>query len=85
MAAHGSLQNLMAARSAAAQTVTPEVGMGATEIMYSDRHAFTVVEVLGPKRIVVQRDRATRTDGLGMSDAQSYNFEADPNGLRCAP
>lgn len=75
---HGSLQNLLMSR--AKVTATPEVGMGVTEVCWTDRHAYTVTEVKGPREIVVQRDRAIRTDANGMSDAQAYRFEADPAG-----
>lgn len=34
----------------------PEVGMGATEILWSDRRAKTVVEVLTPNKIVVREN-----------------------------
>jgi hypothetical protein len=60
----------------------PEVGMGATELCYSDRHAYTVVEVTNSKTIVVQRDKATRADQNGMSDSQEYTYAPDPNGER---
>ncbi|HEX8556710.1 MAG TPA: hypothetical protein VF668_01335 [Pyrinomonadaceae bacterium] len=80
MAKFGSFQNLMMGRAAAASVVTPTVGMGATEVMYSDRHAFTVVEVISPTRIKVRADRATRVDKNGMSDAQQYKFTPDPKG-----
>ena len=57
----------------------PEVGMGATILMWTDRHACTIVKVvhngwLPPKKIAVQRDHAKRTDDRGMSDAQSYEY-----------
>lgn len=58
----------------------PEVGMGATEIGWTDREAYTVIEVLSPKRIVIQRDRAIRVDQNGMSESQSYQFERNPLG-----
>lgn len=59
----------------------PTVGMGATHVMHSDRHAYTVIAVSPTgKRCIVQRDKAIRTDQNGMSDAQSYRFEADPQG-----
>ena len=62
----------------------PEVGMGATVCMYTDRHAATIVEVKrNAKGVVIavaaQRDKAIRIDGNGMSDAQSYRYEADPD------
>lgn len=64
------------------QNPEPEVGMGATHILHSDRHAYTIVEVVSEREIVVQRDIATRTDNRGMSDAQSYIFEPNPDAPR---
>jgi hypothetical protein len=55
----------------------PEVGMGATALMYSDRHAYTIVDVVSEKLILVQRDKATRTDRNGMDEQQSYAYVAD--------
>lgn len=59
---------------------TPELGMGATELCYTDRHAFTVVEIIDAKTVVVQADKAIRTDSNGMSDSQSYEYEPNPDG-----
>lgn len=62
---------------------TPVVGMGATVLMWSDRHAATIVEVQTFKTgtragqvsaVVIQRDHATRTDTNGMSESQAYTF-----------
>jgi len=37
--------------------VIPEVGMGATELMYTDRHPYTIIEVSENKKTIkVQRD-----------------------------
>jgi hypothetical protein len=63
----------------------PEVGMGATVCLFTDRHAATIVEVLRNARgaaiaVAAQQDKAIRIDGNGMSDAQSYRYEADPDG-----
>lgn len=59
----------------------PELGMGATILMWTDRHAATVVKISASgKTITLREDKATRSDGNGMSDQQSYNYEADPNG-----
>ena len=66
----------------------PEVGMGATVCWYSDRSACTIVGVrrfkTGKRKgqvssVLVQSDKAFRTDDNGMSDAQSYRFECDPH------
>ena len=60
--------------------LTPTVGMGATHLMWSDRQAYTIVEILSPKKIVVQRDTVKRADQNGMSDAQSYEYTPNPEG-----
>lgn len=82
---YGSLVNRL---MEASRTPEPEVGMGATICMYSDRHAATITEVLryksgakaGQVRGVKTRPcRATRTDSNGMSDAQSYEYEEMPD------
>ena len=57
----------------------PEVGMGATEFMFSDRKPHTVIEVVSAKKIVVQGDDYERTDKNGMSDAQDYAFTRNPD------
>jgi hypothetical protein len=62
---------------------TPEIVAGvtgATLLGYSDRAAYTVIEVVDAKTLVVRGDKATRIDTNGMSDAQNYSFERDPNG-----
>uniref|UniRef100_A0A6M3LRF4 Uncharacterized protein n=1 Tax=viral metagenome TaxID=1070528 RepID=A0A6M3LRF4_9ZZZZ len=67
---------------------TPEVGMGATILMWSDRRAATIVRVrlfqTGPlkgkvRQVLVQEDKATRTDSNGQSDMQTYSYEPDTN------
>lgn len=75
---YGSINNLMMARSA---TPTPEVGMGATELLWSDRHPYTITAI-SPKgnEFVVQEDKAVRTDRNGMSDSQSYEYSPNPDG-----
>ena len=59
----------------------PTVGMGATILGWTDRHAATVVKVSpNGKTVTVQQDTATRVDQNGMSDAQSYTFKPNPSG-----
>ena len=85
MARYGSLVNSLMD----GQGKAPEVGDGATILMWSDRHAATITEITyfksgqkkgQPRTITVQQDKATRTDSYGMSDAQSYSYERNPNG-----
>lgn len=64
-----------------AKAKAPEVGMGATIILWSDRQAATIVGVPTEKTIQIQRDRATRTDSNGMSEDQSYTFEPNTEAM----
>ncbi len=69
----GSLINHIASGS---RMATPEVGMGATILGWSDRRACTITEVSkSGKRVGIVEDIATRIDNNGMSDAQEYAFE----------
>lgn len=77
MKAFGNLMNRLAEDT---KSVTPEVGMGATRISFSDRHAFTITRVEG-KKLWATPDIAKRTDNLGMSDSQSYDYTTDPDAL----
>lgn len=55
----------------------PVVGMGATRIMWSDRHAYTIVAVSNNnKRITVQRDRVAPVPG----EMNLYTYASDANG-----
>lgn len=67
----GSLINHAMGQS---QDAVPEVGMGATELCYTDRWPFTIIEVINEKTIMVQVDHAQRTDSNGMSECQEYEF-----------
>ena len=59
----------------------PVVGEGATILLYSDRHAYDVIAVSEDgNRCTLRRCKAKRTDGLGMSESQSYTYTADENG-----
>lgn len=71
------------------EAIEPEVGMGATILFWSDRHAATITDITyfktgakagKPKTITVREDKAIRVDSYGMSDAQEYRYEPDPNG-----
>ena len=63
------------------EVTTPEVGMGCTMGIGSDSYAGTIIEVSRTgHRVVVQCDKATRTDNNGMSGSQEYQYEPNPNG-----
>jgi hypothetical protein len=75
---YGSMVNAIGNQT---RSLKPEVGMGVTEMMYSDRHPYTVVAVLSDKKIQVVRDIATRTDKNGCSESQEYTYAPDENTL----
>jgi hypothetical protein len=76
----GSMTNHIYSRMVIGQP-EPEIGMGVTILSWTDRHAATIVHV-GSKLVVVQEDKATRTDKNGMSECQEYTYERNPNGPR---
>jgi len=63
--------------------VTPEVGMGATYGIGSDRYAATVVAVSNNGReIEVQEDQATPTDKHEFFGQQDYTYTRNPEAPR---
>lgn len=66
----------------------PQVGDGATQFCFSDRHALTIVAVHKNKageaiRVETTRDSAKRIDNLGMTDSgQRYEYTTNPDGHR---
>jgi hypothetical protein len=76
----GSLVNHLSAGGG--KSLVPVVGMGATSLMYTDRHAYTVVWVSkSGKTIRVQEDHAERTDSNGMSESQTYFHTRNTEGV----
>ena len=54
----------------------PVVGKGATECMWSDRHAYEVLEVSKDgKTVIIDQYNPKRVDNLGMSDCQAYEYK----------
>ena len=67
-----SLTNLLMSTGAQPD---PEVGMGATELMATDRHAYTITRVSEDgKTIWIVQDCAKRVDNNGMSESQEYEY-----------
>lgn len=73
---YGSLQNRIAE---AAKMPEPQVGMGATEIYYSDREPYEIIEVKDARHITVRALDWKRVDNLGMSDSQDYEYTSNPS------
>ena len=71
---YGSLGNLIMAN---VKPAVPEVGMGATEIGYTDRHAGTIVGV-SKNKVAWARDIATPKH-VPPTEAQEWAYARDPN------
>lgn len=74
----GSVVNHVLSRSVIGQP-EPTVGMGATILCWTDRHAATITAIEGDL-ITVQMDRVKRVDTNGMSESQEWTFEPNPDG-----
>lgn len=64
---------------------TPEVGMGVTLLLWTDRHAGTIQRIFTQaKRTVLEitEDKATLVSGSTLSEAQEYTFEPRPEGRK---
>ena len=55
-----------------------KVGTGVTEMCYSDRHAYEVVEIIDDKHLLIRRCDAKRIDNNGLSDDQDYEYTLRP-------
>lgn len=86
---YGNLINRISENRCYKTDFVPNVGMGATEYMWSDRHAYSVCIVhknwnkKGYEIIGLQRDYAERTDKNYMSDDQSYKYIPNINADIC--
>ena len=59
------------------QDIVVKVGMGATELSYSDRNPYTVIEVISKNKIRVQEDKA---EHVGEPYTQNWKITPDKNG-----
>lgn len=79
----GSLTNDIYSRATNGQP-EPTVGMGATVLMWSDRHAATITSAEarpnGGWRIVVQQDTAKVTKGSAFDGSAEYEYSANLTG-----
>ena len=81
--AFGSVNNLVLAN--AAQSIVPEVGMGATVVAWTDRYPATVIAVRKNRKgevvaVTLREDNAERTDNRGMCEWQDWAFSPNPDG-----
>lgn len=84
----GSVINHLQSRATVGQP-KPEVGMGATVLLWTDRHAATIVDVTeigGSKRwlyeIKVQRDRAEVVTSSSHDGSAEYVYARNPRSAR---
>ena len=77
MATTGSFINNLMSNSRCA---VPEIGMGVTQLCWTDRHPFTMIDIINDKTLVVQADESIRVDNNGMSDSQKYEYKQNPEG-----
>lgn len=79
MSQYGSLQNHLAGQPNRPGEAEHEwqVGDGCTALSWTDRRAFTVVEVISPTHIRIQRDKAHFTPGSMGTSVDRY--EAQPH------
>ena len=78
----GSLINNIMSRAVIGEP-TPEIGMGATMLSWTDRNPATIVSVFTKGKtlyIGVKEDDAVRTDNNGFSESQTYDFSFNPQG-----
>lgn len=59
------------------QDIIPEVGMGATQLSWSDRDPYTIIEIISKNKIRVQEDRAKHT---GEPYTQDWEITQNPEG-----
>jgi hypothetical protein len=85
----GSLQNRLAEMGHDPERMNIEVGMGATETMYSDCHPYTVIEIIrfksGEKKgkikgVVLQADNYEKVADYDYFANQHYTYTPNPDG-----
>ena len=72
---YGTLTNLVYSEN---KSPKPKIGDGATLLLWSDRHAYTVIEVK-KNHVFVTRDIAERTDQNFEKGPQEYTYQTDPD------
>lgn len=78
----GSVINHLHSRAVIGQP-EPVVGMGATMLLWSDRHAATITnvqQVRGKLIVTVQRDHAAVVAGSGHDGSAEYSYNRNPSG-----
>lgn len=74
---YGTLTNLVYAED---KSPKPKIGDGATLICWSDRRAYTIVDV-NKTYIIATRDKVERTDRNYQKGPQEYSYRTDPEAV----
>ena len=74
---YGSVQNRI---SAECKMPKPEIGMGVTQLLWSDRYPYEVIAVISERKIIIRELGYERTDKNGISESQDYRFFSKPDG-----
>jgi hypothetical protein len=77
---YGSLENRLMETS---NMPKPEVGMGATECLWSDREPYEVIAVKDDRHITVRRLDYKRVDHNGYGGQQEYEYFSNENNPVC--
>ena len=74
---YGSFQNRLLERT---KPAVPEVGMGCTECLWSDRYPYEVIEVKDARHCTVRELDAIVVSGYTNDGSAEYRYESNPNG-----
>ena len=74
MIEYGSLTNILYGN---AKSTPPYIGQGATEVLWTDRHAYEVIAIKDERHIIVRRMNARLVSEY---EDQEYELTSDPNG-----
>lgn len=77
MKLYGSINNRL---EACCKMPVPEIGMGVTELLWSDREPYEVIKVINEKKILIRSLGYERTDKNGICESQEYRFFSKPDG-----
>lgn len=73
---YGSLTNRLAERT---RGLKPEIGMGVTQLLWSDRNPYEIIAVKDDRHITIRELDWNRLDNRGMSECQDYEYISNPN------
>jgi len=73
---YGSLNNRISER---VRSKEPEIGMGVTEYMWSDREAWEIIEIKDDRHIVIRELDSKLPEGDSIFGSQNWIFSSNPD------